>query len=60
MTDLVPASEIESRVGARRHATEHLARAASAEQTVYNFDYTGRAALTGLPILPSLGVRAEL
>lgn len=32
----------------------------SAEQTVYNFDYTGRAALTGLPILPSLGVRAEL
>lgn len=35
MTDLVPASEIESRVGARRHATEHLARAASAEQTVY-------------------------
>lgn len=35
MSDLVPASEIEARVGARRHALAHLGRAVSAEQTVY-------------------------
>ncbi len=30
------------------------------EQMVYSYDYTQRAAITGLPILPSLGVRGEL
>lgn len=35
MTDLVNPSEIESIVGAPRHATDHLGRAVSAEQTVY-------------------------
>ncbi len=30
------------------------------EQAVYSYDYTQRGALTGLPILPSLGVRGEL
>ena len=30
------------------------------EQVVYSYDYTQRGALTGLPILPSLGVRGEL
>ncbi len=30
------------------------------EQLVYSYDYTQRAAITGLPILPSLGVRGEL
>ncbi|MCS6914386.1 MAG: TonB-dependent receptor [Myxococcales bacterium] len=29
------------------------------EQMVYSFDYTQGAALTGLPIVPSFGVRAE-
>jgi hypothetical protein len=33
---------------------------ASAEQPVYSFDYTQSGALTGLPILPSLGIRAEI
>lgn len=33
---------------------------AAAEQPVYSFDYTQRAAVTGLPILPSLGIRTEL
>lgn len=28
------------------------------EQIVYSYDYTQKAAITGLPILPSLGVRA--
>ncbi len=32
----------------------------SAEQVVYSYDYTQHGALTGLPIIPSLGVRAEL
>ena len=35
MSNLVPADEIETTVGAKRHAAQHLARAASAEQTVY-------------------------
>ena len=35
MTDLVPADQIESIVGARRHALAHLGRAVSSEQTVY-------------------------
>lgn len=35
MADLVPADQIEQIVGARRHAHQHLGRAASAEQTVY-------------------------
>ena len=35
MTNLVPAAEIESKVGHRRHATDHLGRAVSAEQVVY-------------------------
>lgn len=35
MTRLVPATDIEQLVGARRHATEHLGRAVSAEKTVY-------------------------
>lgn len=35
MADLVNPSEIESIVGAPRHATDHLGRAVSAEQTVY-------------------------
>ncbi|HMY57501.1 MAG TPA: TonB-dependent receptor [Pseudomonadota bacterium] len=30
------------------------------EQLVYSYDYSQRAAITGLPILPSLGVRGEL
>lgn len=30
------------------------------EQAVYSYDYTQRGALTGLPIIPSLGVRGEL
>ena len=30
------------------------------EQMVYSYDYTQHAAITGLPILPSLGVRGEL
>ena len=30
------------------------------EQTVYSFDYSQRAFITGLPILPSFGIRAEL
>ena len=35
VTDLVPATEIEQIVGARRHALAHLGRFATAEQTVY-------------------------
>ena len=35
MSDLVPAEDIEGIVGVPRHATEHWARAVSAEQTVY-------------------------
>lgn len=35
MTDLVPATDIERIVGAQRHATLHLGRAVSDEQTVY-------------------------
>ena len=35
MSDLVPADQIESIVGAPRHATDHLGRAVSAEQRVY-------------------------
>lgn len=35
MSDLVATDQIETIVGARRHATGHLARAVSAEQTVY-------------------------
>ncbi|MDQ6524309.1 hypothetical protein RB608_11890 [Nocardioides sp. LHD-245] len=35
MADLVDPAEIETIVGARRHAHQHLGRAASAEQTVY-------------------------
>ena len=35
MTELVPTDEIEAKVGAKRHATVHLARAVSAEGTVY-------------------------
>lgn len=30
------------------------------EQLVYSYDYSQRAAITGLPILPSIGVRGEL
>lgn len=30
------------------------------EQLVYSYDYVQKAAITGLPILPSLGVRGEL
>jgi hypothetical protein len=33
---------------------------AAPEQAVYSYDYTQRGALTGLPILPSLGMRGEL
>lgn len=35
MSELVPAETIEQTVGAQRHAVQHLARAVSAEQTVY-------------------------
>lgn len=35
MTDLVPTSDIERLVGARRHPTEHLGRAVSAKRRVY-------------------------
>ena len=35
MSELVPAEGIEQIVGARRHRTLHIARAVSAEQTVY-------------------------
>lgn len=35
MGELVSASEIEQIVGAARHATEHIGRAVSNEQTVY-------------------------
>lgn len=35
MTDIVPADQIEHIVGAKRHATLHLARAVSSNQTVY-------------------------
>jgi hypothetical protein len=35
MTALVPAEDIERIVGVKRHPTLHLARAVSAEQTVY-------------------------
>lgn len=35
MTELVPADQIETIVGARRHQTAHIARAVTAEQTVY-------------------------
>ena len=35
MSDLVPADQIEGIVGASRHATDHIGRAVSAEQTVY-------------------------
>lgn len=35
MADLVPADRIEQIVGAQRHPTKHMARAVSAEQTVY-------------------------
>ncbi len=35
MIETVPPGEIEQRVGVRRHATQHIARAVSAEQRVY-------------------------
>lgn len=35
MSELVPADQIEQRVGTTRHPTRHYARAVSAEQTVY-------------------------
>jgi hypothetical protein len=35
MSDLVNPEKIEAIVGAKRHAMEHIARAVSAEQTVY-------------------------
>jgi hypothetical protein len=35
VADLVPADQIETIVGARRHRDQHLGRAVSAEQTVY-------------------------
>lgn len=35
MSDLVPTSEIEQIVGAQRHATMHIGRAISSEETVY-------------------------
>ena len=35
MTDIVPTEDIERIVGAKRHPSVHLARAVSAEQTVY-------------------------
>ena len=35
MSNLVPPSEIEGIVGARRHPTDHQGRAVSSEQTVY-------------------------
>ena len=35
MSNLVPAEEIEQKVGARRHLAQHLGRADSAAQTVY-------------------------
>lgn len=35
MSDLVPAKAIENIVGASRHATMHIGRAVSAEETVY-------------------------
>lgn len=35
MADLVPTEDIERIVGAERHKTVHIARAVSAEQTVY-------------------------
>lgn len=35
MTAIDPASKIEAIVGAKRHPTRHIARAVSAEQTVY-------------------------
>lgn len=33
---------------------------AKVEQYQYNFDYSQRAAITGLPIVPSIGLRGEL
>jgi hypothetical protein len=35
VSEVVPASKIERIVGAERHATDHIGRAVSAEQTVY-------------------------
>lgn len=35
MSDLVPTDEIEAIVGVKRHQSEHIARAVSAEQKVY-------------------------
>ena len=35
MSELVPPTEIEGIVGARRHPTDHIGRAVSSEQTVY-------------------------
>lgn len=35
VSDIVPSKDIERIVGAKRHPTQHLARAVSAEQTVY-------------------------
>ncbi|MCU1677696.1 MAG: hypothetical protein JWM93_2454 [Frankiales bacterium] len=35
MSDLVPTEDIERIVGAKRHPTEHVARAVSAEEQVY-------------------------
>jgi hypothetical protein len=35
MTDLVPTDQIEQQVGTLRNATHHIARANSAEETVY-------------------------
>jgi hypothetical protein len=35
MSEIVPAAEIETIVGVRRHATDHYGRADSTERTVY-------------------------
>lgn len=64
MTGRVPADQIEGLVGAARHPVRHIARAVSAEQTVYLMHpddcREGRADLTTCPHSIALyaGIRA--
>ena len=41
-------------------ATNHRELVAKVEQYQYNFDYSQRAEIAGLPIVPSIGLRGEL
>jgi tartrate dehydratase beta subunit/fumarate hydratase class I family protein len=51
MSEIVPADRIESIVGVKRHPFQHVARAISAEQTVYILHADGCAArLTHRPL----------